>query len=87
MGKHRNQDLKRIENQLFSAQETQSPVEKSFRIYNTDKTDLDLESYSEAVRMPPKKRWLKKLVILLVLVALAVAGIWLWQNGGVLQWK
>lgn len=41
----------------------------NYKAYNTDKSDEDLESYSEAVRNPPKKR--RGFAALLLLGAMA----------------
>ena len=41
----------------------------NYKAYNTDKSDEDLERYSEAVRNPPKNR--RGLAVLLLLCALA----------------
>lgn len=53
----------------------------NFKAYNTDRSDEDLERYSEAVRNPPKKRrGLAALLLLGVLAAiwalLRYWGIW-----------
>lgn len=58
-----------------------------YNAYNSDKTDTELESYSEAVREPKKTgvlMWLA--VVLLALTAAVVCAIvWMWlRQGGLL---
>lgn len=52
-----------LENQLSS---------ENARIYNTDRTDVDMEQYAEDVCQPPRKGSCLWIVILLLLAAIAL---------------
>ena len=87
MARRENKECKRLENHLFAMENEQRSVPaKKVRAYNSDRTDLDLDEFSETVRQGKKGGCLKKIVGLLVLVALALAAYWLYQNGG-LPWN
>ena len=58
-----------------------------YKAYNADKTDQDLESYSEAVREPKRSGGTAVLVALALLLTAAVVGVLLWwlvRFGGVI---
>lgn len=57
-----------------------------YKVYNTDKADLDLDSYSEAVRSPKKQDGIGFLLLVLGLMA-AILGVLVWiylKMGGIL---
>jgi hypothetical protein len=87
MARREDKECKRLENHLFAMEnEQRSAPAKKVRAYNSDRTDLDLDEFSETVRQGKKGGCLKKIVGILVLVALALAAYWLYQNGG-LPWN
>lgn len=87
MARREDRECKRLENHLLSMENEErcAPANK-VRAYNSDRTDLDLDKFSETVRQGKKGGCLKKVVGLLLLAALALAAYWLHQNGG-LPWK
>ena len=81
MSKKREQELERLENYLMADEERQV---SSARVYNRDKTDVNMKKYSEAVRKPKKSGsiWL---VILILTAVLALFLYLVW--GGQLPWN
>lgn len=85
MGRDTKQELHRLEKALLEENEEIRNANffgqhVDWKAYNTDRSDEDLERYSEAVRNPPKRK--RGLAALLLLGLLAV--IWLvlrhWGN-------
>lgn len=81
MAKDREEELRRLEKHLMAEDVRQ---EVSARAYNRDRTDVDLEKYSDAVR-GEKKRGCIWFVIFLIAAALGLFLYFVW--GGQLPWK
>lgn len=81
MAKKRDEELRRLENHLMACD---ARKEVSGKAYNRDKTDVDLDKYSDDVR-GEKKRGCIWFVILLLVAMLAVFLYFVW--GGQLPWK
>ena len=82
MGKGTKKELDRLQRALLS--EDELPAQQrdlTGRLYNTDKTDTDLNRFSEAVLTEPK-RSRAGLIIGLLLAALILW--WIIHNGGIL---
>ena len=86
MGKDRKEELKRLQDALLQeelpAREPPRPFPQAGRLYNTDKTDTDLHSFSEAVLAGRKRRWPGLLLGTVVVLALAAVIWWFVHNGG-----
>lgn len=76
MGRKQDEELKRIENHLSAAEELQVD---SAHAYNRDAADVDIDRYSQRVHGKKKGGCLAWLVIL---VTVAVLGIFLYQVWG-----
>lgn len=81
MAKKRDEELRRLENHLMACD---ARMEVSGKACNRDKTDVDLDKYSDDVR-GEKKRGCIWFVILLLVAMLAVFLYFVW--GGQLPWK
>ncbi len=81
MSKKRDQELERLENYLMADEARQV---SSARVYNRDRSDVNMKKYSESVRKPKKTRgiWIVILVLTAVL-ALFLYLVW----GGQLPWN
>ncbi len=83
MGKATKKELDRLQRALLSEEELPTQQQDlTGRLYNTDKTDTDLDSFSEAV-LAGKKPSRAGLVILLLLIAALILW-WIFHNGGIL---
>ena len=82
MGKAEDCRLQKMENHLL-AQEDDMAV--SAHIYNSDRTDVDMEHYTEQVCEMPRKRSCLGILIVLLLVAICVFLYLAW--GGQMPWK
>lgn len=49
-----------------------------FQIYNTDKSDPDLQQYADAVREEPKKEKLTGLIVTAALLTAGILGVLIW---------
>lgn len=81
MAKDREEELRRLEKHLLAEDVRQEVTAKA---YNPDRTDVDLETYSEAVR-GEKKSGCIWFVILLIAAMLGLFLYFVW--GGQLPWK
>ncbi len=81
MGKKLDREVQRLENHLIADDARQV---SSARAYNRDKADVDLEKYSETVRVG-KKRGCIWFFIFLLCAALGIFLYFVW--GGQLPWK
>ncbi len=82
MAKDREDSLKKLENHLMTG--TEAPI-SSARVYNGDRTDVDMEQFSEDICQKPKRRGCIGWLLLLLAVAL---GIFLFLVlGGELPWN
>lgn len=81
MAKDRENSLKKLENHLMTDSENPSA---SARVYNGDRTDVDMEQFSDAVCQKPKHGCVGWLLLLLA-AALAVFLFIVW--GGKLPWN
>ena len=81
MAKDRDEELQRLEKHLM-AEDVRKDV--SAKAYNRDRTDVDLEKYSDAVR-GEKKGGCIWLVIFLLVAILGVFLYFVW--GGQLPWN
>lgn len=63
------QELKRLEEALLAEEEQPAPAQTDFRAYNTDKTDEDMEDFSQRVLDGEKKG-----MTVLTVLAAALAG-------------
>ena len=50
-----------------------------YKAYNTDRTDEDLEEYSQQVLEPPKEKGITGLLILAMLLLLGIGGVLAWM--------
>ena len=50
-----------------------------YKVYNTDRVDVDLEQFSEQVRNPRKKSGCTGFLVLLLLLMIGVLGWMVWQ--------
>ena len=92
-------ELQRLEQELLQEEETEQQEERSCEedeyirypvdcpVYNTDRTDVDLEEYSRAVREPENPRFTGLLLLALFLMTaiVGILGWWLLRFLGVLQ--
>ena len=81
MGKKAKKELDRLQRALLSEEELPTRRDLTGRFYNTDKTDTNLDSFSEAVLTEPK-RSRAGFIIVLLLAALLIW--WIIRNGGIL---
>ena len=81
MAKNREEELQRLEKYLLAEDVRQDVTAKA---YNPDRTDVDLEKYSDAVR-GEKKRGCIWFVILFLFAMLSLFLYFVW--GGQLPWK
>lgn len=95
MPKDTEQELQRLESWLLAEDEKEEDVSQEqepaplsnygagCRIYNSDRTDEDLDTFSEEVRAP-KKDSLTGLMLIFVLLCLGIMCVLLWW---LLRWK
>lgn len=81
MGRKRDEELQRLENHLMAMDTRQDVTAKAC---NRDRTDVDMEKYSDAVRGEKKRGCIWFLIILLA-AGLGVFLYFVW--GGQLPWK
>ena len=80
MGKKAKKELDRLQRALLSEDELPTQRDLTGRIYNTDKTDTDLDSFSEAVLTEPKR---SRAGLIIVLLLAALLFWWIIHNGGI----
>ena len=96
MRRDTKEELERLEQALWQEEEENAAGEQDKNyvsrpvpcpVYNTDRTDVDLEKYSEAVREPENHRLTGLLLLALCLMAaiVGILGWWLLHYLGVLQ--
>ena len=95
MPRDTEQELERLESWLLAEEEEEEEVSQErspaplssygagCKIYNTDRTDEDLDAFSEEVRAP-KKDSLTGLTLIFVLLCLGIICVLLWW---LLRWK
>lgn len=93
MPKDTEKELQRLESWLLAEEEEEAPREPSpapldhygagCNIYNSDRTDEDLDAFSEEV-FSPQKNNLTGLTLLFVLLCLGIVCVLLWW---LLRWK
>lgn len=93
MPKDTDEELQRLESWLLAEEEEEAPQEPSpaplhsygagCKIYNSDRTDEDLEEFSEKV-FAPKKDNLTGLMLIFVLLCLGIVCVLSWW---LLRWK
>lgn len=81
MAKDRENSLEKLENHLMTG--TENPV-SSARVYNGDRTDVDIEQFSDAVCQKPKHGCIGWLLLLL---AAALAVFLFLVLGGKMPWN
>lgn len=82
MAKDSDEALNRLQNDM-DAEENREHL--SARMYNNDRSDVDLEEYSREVCEPPRRG--SCLGIFIVLLLVAVAGFLYLVMGGKLPWQ
>ena len=84
MHKDTREELKRLQQALLE-QDKETPLcqntDYAGRLHNTDKTDTDLDSLSEAVLSPPRRRF-GGLILFLLAAGAAVILWWMIRSGG-----
>lgn len=82
MAKDKKDDLQRLENHLMADGDGTGSFA---RVYNADRTDVDLDRFAEEVCKEPRKHSCLAVVILLLLAALGIFLFLVW--GGRLPWN
>lgn len=82
MARDRENSLEKLNNYLTADGEEKA---SSAKIYNGDRTDVDMDRFAEDVCQPPRKRSCLSLVILLLLAALGIFLFLAW--GGKMPWN
>lgn len=68
-----NEELKRLDEAL-QEESLPAPAEKEVRVYNTDKTDEDLEEFSKTI-MTEEKKSLTGLAVTVIVLLAAILGV------------
>ena len=78
----KDREIKKLENHLMAAEENTAP---KCRVYNGDRSDVDMDDYIRQVDEPLKHRGKAGWLLLLLLVLAGIALYFWW--GGKLPWN